>query len=405
MERTISAEVGKGSVAHNSRKFHAKNTDRERSHLNRCYCSEDIKAVYKELFGEALEKYNAKQTRSDRKISNYYEKIRSGKQEKLFHELILQIGNCNDTNAQSEFGAEVAEMLDEYMRGFQERNPHLRVFAAYLHMDEATPHLHIDFIPFTTGSKRGLETRVSLKSALAQQGIVGGTKLETEWNLFVSREKEQLAKIMQSHGIEWRKLGTHEKHLSVLDYEKKMRSLEVAELTERVDFLKDSKEELEEELFEAERKHRELNEEIEELKTMSNEVEMEVHKYFNDPEWRLPEPKALTGVKSYKEKIATPLITRLKNVIASLVSRLKDFMRNYNRKLEELQWERSRCKKLELQNKLLQRDSDTLQTIRDELGDDAVEEILDRAQQRMEAEEALYEQEHALQNEGFSMKF
>lgn len=361
--------------------------------------------MYKELFGEALEKYNAKQTRSDRKISNYYEKIRSGKQEKLFHELILQIGNCNDTNAQSEFGAEVAEMLDEYMRGFQERNPHLRVFAAYLHMDEATPHLHIDFIPFTTGSKRGLETRVSLKSALAQQGIVGGTKLETEWNLFVSREKEQLAKIMQSHGIEWRKLGTHEKHLSVLDYEKKMRSLEVAELTERVDFLKDSKEELEEELFEAERKHRELNEEIEELKTMSNEVEMEVHKYFNDPEWRLPEPKALTGVKSYKEKIATPLITRLKNVIASLVSRLKDFMRNYNRKLEELQWERSRCKKLELQNKLLQRDSDTLQTIRDELGDDAVEEILDRAQQRMEAEEALYEQEHALQNEGFSMKF
>ena len=117
-------------MAHNSRKFHAKNTDRERSHLNRCYFSEDIKAVYKELFGEALEKYNAKQTRSDRKISNYYEKIRSGKQEKLFHELILQIGNCNDTNAQSEFGAEAAEMLDEYMSGFQERNPHLRVFAA-----------------------------------------------------------------------------------------------------------------------------------------------------------------------------------------------------------------------------------------------------------------------------------
>ena len=88
-----------------------------------------------------------------------------------------------------------------------------------------------------------------------------------------------------------------------------------------------------------------------------------------------------------------------------MVKTFKDFMRNYNRKLEELQWERSRYEKLELQNKLLQRDSDTLQTIRDELGDDAVEEILDRAQQRMEAEEALYEQEHALQNEGFSMKF
>lgn len=392
-------------MAHNSRKFHAKNTDRARSHLNRCYCSEDIKAVYKELFGEALEKYNAKQTRSDRKISNYYEKIRSGKQEKLFHELILQIGNCNDTNAQSEFGAEAAEMLDEYMGGFQERNPHLRVFAAYLHMDEATPHLHIDFIPFTTGSKRGLETRVSLKSALAQQGIIGGTKLETEWNLFVSREKEQLAQIMQSHGVEWKKLGTQEKHLSVLDYEKKMRSLEVAELTERVDSLKDSKETLEEEISEAECKRRELNEKIEELKTMSDEVEMEVHKYFNDPDWRLPEPKALTGAKTYKEKIAIPLVMRLKNVIASLVSRLKDFMRNYNRKLEELQWERSRYEKLEWQNKLLKRDSDTLQTIRDELGDDAVEEILDRGQQRKEAEEAeCYEQEHSTYYNGFSLK-
>ena len=58
---------------------------------------------------------------------------------------------------------EAAEILDEYMQDFQRRNTTLRVFSAYLHMDEATPHLHIDFIPYTTGSKRGLETRVSLK--------------------------------------------------------------------------------------------------------------------------------------------------------------------------------------------------------------------------------------------------
>ena len=138
---------------------------------------------------------------------------------------------------------------------------------------------------------------------------------------------------------------------------------------------------------------------------MSDEVEMEVYKYFNDPEWRLPEPKTLTGAKTYKEKIAIPLVMRLKNVIASLDSRLKDFMRNYNQKLEELQWERSRCEKLEWQNKLLKRDSDTLQTIRDELGDDAVDEILDRAHQCKEAEEAeCYEQEHSTYYNGFSLK-
>ena len=89
MKRTISAMVGQGSVNHNSRKFHAKNTDPERSHLNITYCQENIKAVYHELFDEALERYNAKQTRADRRIEDYYEKIRSGKQEKPFHEIIL----------------------------------------------------------------------------------------------------------------------------------------------------------------------------------------------------------------------------------------------------------------------------------------------------------------------------
>lgn len=210
-------------------------------------------------------------------------------------------------------------MLDEYMKGFQERNPHLRVFAAYLHMDEATPHLHIDFIPFTTGSKRGLETRVSLKSALAQQGITGGTKLETEWNLFVGREKEQLALIMERHGVGWKKLGTHEKHLSVLDYEKKMRTQEVEELTVKVGSLQDSKDELEEEISEAEAKRKALSDEIEGLRAMADEVEMETYKYYNDPEWQLPEPKALTSAKAYKEKTAAPFVEKLKNVIIALV--------------------------------------------------------------------------------------
>ena len=152
MKRTISAMVGKGSLNHNSRKFHAKNTDPERSCYNVEYCNEDIRTIYHQLFDEALEKYNAKQKRSDRMIPDYYEKIRSGKQEKPFHELIVQIGNRDDMSTQSEDGALAAQILDEYMRSFQERNPNSRVFAAHLHMDEATPHLHIDFVPFTTGA-------------------------------------------------------------------------------------------------------------------------------------------------------------------------------------------------------------------------------------------------------------
>ena len=140
MKRTISAEVGKGSVNHNSRKFKAANVDPERTHLNIEYCNEPIKQVYHKLFDEALERYNAKQTRSDRRIDDYYEKIRTGKQEKPFHELIIQIGNRDDTSSGTEIGEQAKAALDEYFQGFRERNPNLYVFSAHLHMDEATPH-------------------------------------------------------------------------------------------------------------------------------------------------------------------------------------------------------------------------------------------------------------------------
>ena len=230
MKRTISFMTGKGSVNHNSRKFHAKNTDPERSSLNVEYCNESIKDVYHELFDEALARYNEKQTRNDRRIDDYYEKIRSGKQEKPFHEIILQIGDRDTMGAETEEGRLAAKILDEYMQDFQRRNPTLRVFSAHLHMDEATPHLHIDFVPYITGSKRGLDTRVSLKQALTALGFKGGTRRETELNQWVSAEKQQLAAIMLEHGIEWEQKGTHEKHLSLLDFEKQERAKEVAAL-------------------------------------------------------------------------------------------------------------------------------------------------------------------------------
>ena len=196
MNRTISAEVGKGSVNHNSRGFTAKNVDPERTHLNISYCNEPIRQVYHNLFDEALERYNAKQTRRDRCIDDYYEKIRLSKQEKTFHELIIQIGNRDDTGSETAAGELAKQALDEYYQGFQARNPNLYVFSAHLHMDEATPHIHIDFVPFMTGSKRGLDTRVSLKQALAAQGFTGGTRGATEWSQWVQSEKEQLAHVM-----------------------------------------------------------------------------------------------------------------------------------------------------------------------------------------------------------------
>ncbi len=359
--------TGKGSVNHNSRKFHAKNTDPERSCLNVEYCNENVKDVYHELFDEALARYNEKQTRSDRRIDDYYEKIRSGKQEKPFHEIILQIGDKDNMGAKTENGQLAAKVLDKYMWDFQRRNPTLRVFSAYLHMDEATPHLHIDFVPYTTGSKRGLDTRVSLKQALSALGFKGGTRRETELNQWVAYEKEQLAVVMLEHGIEWEKKGTHEKHLSVLDFEKKERAKEVAELEQSIsdgkerlsdiqiqhrkavqeieqirqkgeairqevselsetsDLLKEQaaalaedKEKLLSDNEKLEKQQKRLQQEIEKIVQSKAVMERNIHAYDEDEKWQLPEPAALMSAKAYKDKKAFPLVEKLKETIKAL---------------------------------------------------------------------------------------
>lgn len=94
--------------------------------------------------------------------------------------MIFQIGNKEDMNVRTSSGELAKDILDEFARKFQERNPNLRVFSSHLHMDEETPHVHIDFILFTSDSKRGLDTRVSLKGALATMGFKGGIRGATE---------------------------------------------------------------------------------------------------------------------------------------------------------------------------------------------------------------------------------
>ena len=317
MQRTISAMVGKGSVNHNSRKFKAENVDGIRTHLNIDYCNEPIKKIYHELFDEALKRYNEKQTRADRRIENYYEKIRNSKQEKPFHELILQIGDKENMSAESENGQLARQVLDEYYRGFQERNPNLKVFSAHLHMDEATPHLHIDFVPFTTGSKRGLDTRVSLKQALAAQGFKGGTCGDTEWNQWVSAEKSALAFVMERHGIEWEHKGTHEKHLSVLDYKKQERATELEELGAKIEVKQAEFNVLSERVLN-------YDDGLENLRNVEEMLD-------NAPEYQLSEPQSFMSAKVYKAKIAEPLIQKLKTLIKTALARCFEGWDGYHR--------------------------------------------------------------------------
>ena len=371
--------VGQGSVNHNSRKFHAKNTDPERSHLNVTYCQENIKTVYHELFDEALERYNAKQTRADRRIEDYYEKIRSGKQEKPFHEIILQVGNRDDMSADSEEGQLAAAVLDEYMKGFQERNPQLRVFSAHLHMDEATPHLHIDFVPFTTGSKRGLDTRVSLKQALAAQGFKGGTRGDTEWSQWVRSEKERLSLVMERHGIEWEDKGTHDKHLSVLDYKKEQRAKEIAVL----DTVKAETESLVES---QERRLKELAPAVKNMERLAAD-------FSADPDEILPEPGTLETGRAYREKKAKPLLAQIVKVLRSLYlayvelrGKFERLQGDYGRVRESNARLSDRLQEVKLENKALRQVSADYERVKRVFGPEQVEVAVQADKQREQAE-------------------
>jgi hypothetical protein len=372
--------VGDGSTNHNSRKFKAKNVDSTRTQFNINYCNTDIKQVYHKLFDDALERYNAKQTRADRKIKNYYEKIRTSKQEKTFHELILQIGNQDDMSATSENGELAKAILDEYYQDFQARNPNLRVFSAHLHMDETTPHLHIDFVPFTTGSKRGLDTRVSLKQALAAQGFKGGTRGDTEWNQWVQAEKEQLALVMERHDIQWEHLGTHEEHLSVLDYKKQERLREVAELDEK--------------LAEKDAEYRAVTKQISNFEQGIEDLSDMTRKLDNDPEYQLPDPPTLMSARTYKAKFVDLLVKRLKELLKSVLTRYflaRDEYQRLNvsngklyRENERLSGENGRLSRENARLKEENRDYGLLEKV---FGKERLNELVEQAKQERQAKQ------------------
>lgn len=445
MERTISGMLGKGSVTHNTRAFSAKNVDRERSQDNVQFCHSNIKEVYHQLFDEALERYNSKQKRSDRRIDNYYEKIRRGKQEKLFHEVIFQIGNKDDMNVKSSEGQIAKKVLSEFMEQFQQRNPNLHVFSAHLHMDEETPHLHIDFVPYIRNSKRGLDTRVSLKGALAEQGFKGGTRGATEWNQWIEAEKQELSKVMERYDIQWKQLGTHNKHLSVLDFEKQERQKEVkqleqiisgnkselsgiisekvkaehtikqikqeseavrceiAELSETNTLLKEQastltteKRKLQLENKKLEQKQEKLQQEIEKMANSKMVMERNIHTYDEDKEWQLPEPGALMSAKAYRDKKAVSLVEKLKERVKNLTIKCVHLMEEVKRltdktKRQEYQITRLTDKLMEQSSIIERLQEETADLVRLErfIGREKVQAIIEQTKE-LEREEKAY---------------
>ena len=226
MGKTISFVKGKGSLLHNNRDFVADNVDKDRMDWNIYYIQQPLRETYDQLFGPAIEDYNAKQKRKGRWVTDYLTDIKnSGNNEKPFYEIVVQIGRKEDTGVLDADGklsldAKVAgEILDNYVKTFNERNPNLYLFNAVLHMDEATPHLHLDYIPVAHGYKTKMHTRNSLTKALQEMGIEPATsKLDNETMHWQKRERDYLMGICRERGLEVEFLGEKRDNYTIPEY-------------------------------------------------------------------------------------------------------------------------------------------------------------------------------------------
>ncbi len=203
------------SLSHNNREnIHGNpGIDPARSEENIYFVQKDIRSVYKDVFQEAVDKYNEKQKRNDRKIENYYDKIHKNDKTHEQRELVVAIGEGKDD---PKYRVAKKEALKRYAEAFQERNPNLAVYNMVLHDDEANPHLHINYVP-NFESSRGLTRRVGMDRALQQQGVEGtGRKLIAHWRELETAYIEQLAK-EHIPNFERANVGSH-KYMKVRQY-------------------------------------------------------------------------------------------------------------------------------------------------------------------------------------------
>lgn len=225
----VSFSQNKGNLSHNERKFYTNNIDIDRSKDNLQFYSLSVEEAYKEYFGNAIDEYNRTQKRKDRlkSVDKYLFELRENEHkkgaEKPFYEIVVQIGDKNTCNIlnNKEQAENAKNILIEYVKGWQDRNPNLRVFNATIHMDETTPHLHLDYIPVATGYKQGLKVRNSLSKALECQGLGKGVGRNDNASIrWQKQEREVIKDLAINHGFEIEEKGVDRPHLSVSEYKR-----------------------------------------------------------------------------------------------------------------------------------------------------------------------------------------
>ena len=281
----------KTNIRHNNRELTEKefksdahkHIKREKSKYNIQIFKRDIKDVYHELFDDALNAYNAKQKRKDRKIDDYYKHVQKSKNLDLQREFIVAVGNKADWEKLSfEEKQEVGEALARYVRDFNERHDNMTIYNAIVHLDESgAPHAHFNVVPTATGYKNGLAVQPSFRKALEQEGF--GPSGREQLKAFRDAEVHRLHEFVHEIGID-RKAGQTNDIKDMREYKDAMEYIENRKSNQIVKMQREEKahEEKMHELDERLRKHEEVIQKRDEAFKASKREQARIIKEMNE---------------------------------------------------------------------------------------------------------------------------
>ena len=381
-EMTMSFGKGKAnetSIKHNNRSLNVDKFDFDKAGhkhikpeftgLNEVLVHEDIRDVYKREFGKAVEEYNSKQKRKDRRIKDYYSKIKNSKKTRTQYEFIVQVGNKNDydhdeNRKTSQTWQTSKKILENYFDNFQKRNPNLIPYNAVIHMDEeGAPHMHLNVVPVAhdLNAKQGVKVKPVLNKALAEEGFsISKKDNRKQWRDFQHREAEALADEALVFGIE-RKAGITNKLKDVHQYKQVMREIDnLQEQKQQIDTqLQDKQAQLDSinsrELAVAEREKA-----VAEKEQRSSNLDKEIRrKEFVLKDWDKKEQNARDSWKAWGR--AVEKMARAKNlgspddylVVGTFGQVDKDKTRERISKLLELAGHGKNIKEVEIENRKL----------------------------------------------------
>lgn len=260
-----------------------KHIQREKSKYNIQIFKRDIKDVYHELFDDALNTYNAKQKRKDRKIDDYYKHVQKSKNLDLQREFIVAVGNKADWERLSfEEKQEVGEALKRYVIDFNERHDNMTIYNAIVHLDESgAPHAHFNVVPTATGYKNGLAVQPSFRKALEQEGF--GPSGREQLKAFRDAEVHRLHEFVHEIGID-RKAGQTNDIKDMREYKDAMEYIENRKSNQIVKMQREEKahEEKMHELDERLRKQEEMIQKRDEAFKASKREQARIIKEYND---------------------------------------------------------------------------------------------------------------------------